>query len=467
MAYGNSSTADSSAGYSQAEAASADCFSCVLEKGFGLRMFDHVILGAESATDLKDPCVRSVRILRWPGRFGIGRHLRLDLAALDRQFDVHFYNPFVFEEDDDLPDRDWGAIPLPEELRTWIAIVNHRPRISPAARSAALNVADSNRNTLMDYYSFDAWQCQIGLKQAMVALTEVERRTRHSWITEDPYLASDVSALSSHTEGLVMVVSEKYLPLDDEMIISWIIASGNPYDARLSHVSKPEWLVRAKYGSTGLTSHVHEVLGSVLSSQAQYAHYELAFQSREALWRHDYWPALILACAAMEGAHAALIERISHHFASRADAREIVSGLLREQGIFTLMKVTPKLFMHESNQPSTLLMGSVERAIKMRNAIAHVKRDKVGSPTFRTYSESQFVTAVNDVLELCVVFDDEIRRRSHPTFTERHRTATHTSEFLRGSTVFDDLRELASLRDRGVISENEFASKKHELLERI
>lgn len=131
----------------------------------------------------------------------------------------------------------------------------------------------------------------------------------------------------------------------------------------------------------------------------EHAYHELAFKAKMAMIDREPLIALVLACAALEGAHAALLRQaLSTPLSQHPKGPDgIVENLLREQGIFTLVQLTSYAFMDAAQRPTPEEIDCCLEALTMRNGIVHAKQKK-GTYKLRAHTFMELSEAYSAVL---------------------------------------------------------------------
>lgn len=130
-----------------------------------------------------------------------------------------------------------------------------------------------------------------------------------------------------------------------------------------------------------------------------HAYHELAFKSKMAMIAREPLVALVLACAALEGAHAAILRHaLGSHLSARPKGAEgLLESLSREQGIFTLIELTSYAFMDPKQRPTDDELAKCLEALTMRNGIVHAKQKK-GAYKLRQHTFMDLSNAYSAVL---------------------------------------------------------------------
>jgi hypothetical protein len=133
----------------------------------------------------------------------------------------------------------------------------------------------------------------------------------------------------------------------------------------------------------------------------EHAYHELAFKAKTAMVEREPVIALVLACAALEGAHAALLRKaLSPSLSTNPKGVDgLTDSLLREQGIYTLMQLTLYAFMDAMHRPTAADIASCLDALIIRNDIVHAKQ-KRGAYKLRTHTFNDLSTAYAAVLKV-------------------------------------------------------------------
>ena len=140
-----------------------------------------------------------------------------------------------------------------------------------------------------------------------------------------------------------------------------------------------------------------DVLDLALQNTREHAFYEIAFKAKTEMVERDPIVAIVLACAALEGVHAAFLRHVTK---GAIENHGLISDLLREQGFFTLIQVTPRLFMSENLRPPDDLVKRCADAITTRNHIMHAKMSKQGYYHFRRYTSNDLTSAYSALMEM-------------------------------------------------------------------
>lgn len=136
-------------------------------------------------------------------------------------------------------------------------------------------------------------------------------------------------------------------------------------------------------------------VGQAHQNFREHAFYEIAFKAKTEMVGLDPIVAIILASAALEGVHAELLRRATKGKISDG----LMSKMLREQGIHTLIQITPRLFMPEDERPNDETIRRCVDALEKRNAIIHAKMSG-GRYKMRGYTFDVLSNAYSAVMEM-------------------------------------------------------------------
>jgi hypothetical protein len=139
-----------------------------------------------------------------------------------------------------------------------------------------------------------------------------------------------------------------------------------------------------------------------VAEQHRHLYLETHFDAAAHQFRGEFSAALLLAVSSLESAHAALVRitlepKLRELGYTDAQARRAIEDLLREQGISTLMSISPALMMPAADRPNAEEIRRVQNAIQMRNAIAHAAVSSEGTPKVRGYTAAQMIDALENV----------------------------------------------------------------------
>jgi hypothetical protein len=146
-----------------------------------------------------------------------------------------------------------------------------------------------------------------------------------------------------------------------------------------------------------LPSSLHSKIDDAFRNIRNHAFYEIAFKAKSEMVQRDPIVAIVLACAALEGVHAEFLRQATKQ---AIDSPSLITNLLREQGIHTLIQVTPRLLIPEDARPSNDLIKRCADAITTRNDIMHAKRSSKGKYRIREYTANELNSAYSALIEM-------------------------------------------------------------------
>ena len=163
---------------------------------------------------------------------------------------------------------------------------------------------------------------------------------------------------------------------------------------------------------------VRNGIDSFLQNQEAYVYYELAFEAKSKMVAGDYMGALLFSVAALEGAHAAFVQR---ELGSRlpGDLKYLVGEFLRELGMSLCNQITPYLFMEERERPNEETINKSTFALKIRNEIMHSLKNKRGEYRIRTRNNKEISEAYSAVLKTFACYIAALKKR--PEVTTIHK----------------------------------------------
>jgi hypothetical protein len=147
--------------------------------------------------------------------------------------------------------------------------------------------------------------------------------------------------------------------------------------------------------------------------------YELAFEARARMTSADYVGGLLLAVAALEGAHSvyvgfALDLRLPP--SRTGDDKKLDEKFTKELGFSLCNKLTPYLFMDARDRPTDDVIQKAAIAVTYRNEIMHALRSARGQYRIRTRTNAELTDACDATLKLYDLYRSAVER-----FLERHQ----------------------------------------------
>lgn len=141
--------------------------------------------------------------------------------------------------------------------------------------------------------------------------------------------------------------------------------------------------------------------------------YELAFEAKAKMVSGDYIGALLLAVAALEGAHGAFV---TSALESRlppgrtGDDKNLEDNFIKELGVSLCNKMTPYLFMTPADRPAVDIIQGAATAVKYRNEIMHALRNSNGQYRIRTRTNAELTDAYSATLKLYDLYRGAVER---------------------------------------------------------
>jgi hypothetical protein len=155
----------------------------------------------------------------------------------------------------------------------------------------------------------------------------------------------------------------------------------------------------------------------VLAFQEESICPELAFEATSKYLHGDPKGGLLMAVAALEGAHAALVQRELMSRLSHLEKKSLLEkrGSLADEylirlGMSSCIRLTPYLLMDEVERPPDTLIQKCSLGITIRNEIMHAKTNNRG-PSIRTRSFQEISEAYSAVLKMYEYYIAALERR--------------------------------------------------------
>jgi hypothetical protein len=154
-----------------------------------------------------------------------------------------------------------------------------------------------------------------------------------------------------------------------------------------------------------------------LSRQNDFIHYEVAFEAKSKMAVGDYAGALLMAVAALEGAHAAFIQHELGSKLAHSNDKHLSDEFLKELGMSLCNRLTPYLFMDETERPPPELIKKCGFGIRIRNEIMHALKNKRGQYRLGTRTNKDLSEAYSAVLKTYNYYVAAIEKRLEaPTY---------------------------------------------------
>lgn len=156
-------------------------------------------------------------------------------------------------------------------------------------------------------------------------------------------------------------------------------------------------------------------LRSTVGRVRRHAFYELHHSAKTAMLQGDAVVAVVLACAALEGAHATYLRlRVRDYFPDKSSAfNDFMSKYLREQGFSAVIRFTFYVLMSDDQRPSDEDMELCYKGIAIRNKIMHAGIKATGRYEYRNYTEKQMNAGYRGIMQAFARFEESIRAAEH------------------------------------------------------
>jgi hypothetical protein len=172
--------------------------------------------------------------------------------------------------------------------------------------------------------------------------------------------------------------------------------------------------------STGEVSDIRDYSSEQLSALEltirklrSHAFYELGTNAIAAMLRGDSIVAIVLGCAALEGAHGAFIRLALRDKVPGKSTKfnKFMDGLLREQGFFSLIQLSVRALMENKERPTDEELERCLRGVTIRNAIMHAGIKKTGQYKIREFSLSEMNDAYGGIMAVYKAFEAAVEAR--------------------------------------------------------
>ena len=169
-------------------------------------------------------------------------------------------------------------------------------------------------------------------------------------------------------------------------------------------------------GQGGLNDYSSEQLSSLthaVRKLRKHAFYELKTNAITAMLHGDSVVAIVLGCAALEGAHGALLRLALRDKVPGEQSRfnKFLDGLLRDQGFFSMAQLTVRVIMKDDERPTEDELEKCLRGITIRNAIMHAGIRATGKYKIREFTESELQEGYGGIMALYRAFEKAVEAR--------------------------------------------------------
>jgi hypothetical protein len=154
-------------------------------------------------------------------------------------------------------------------------------------------------------------------------------------------------------------------------------------------------------------------LGQAIRKLRSHAFYELKTNAIAAMLRGDSIVAVVLGCAALEGAHGAFVRLALRAKLTEGSAKfnKFMDGLLREQGFFTLVQLSVRVLMADEERPTEEELEKCLRGVTIRNAIMHAGIKGTGKYKMREITESKINEGYRGLMAVYRAFESAVESR--------------------------------------------------------
>lgn len=144
-----------------------------------------------------------------------------------------------------------------------------------------------------------------------------------------------------------------------------------------------------------------------------HAFYELKTKAIAAMLGGDSIVAIVLGCAALEGAHGAFIRlTLRDKIPGKAgEFNSFMNGLLREQGFYSLVQLSVRVLMEIEERPSDDELKRCLNGVTIRNAIMHAGIKGTGKYKIREFSRSEINDGYSGIMAVYRAFEAAVESR--------------------------------------------------------
>lgn len=154
-------------------------------------------------------------------------------------------------------------------------------------------------------------------------------------------------------------------------------------------------------------------LGSSVQKIRDHAFYELKTNAITAMLSGDSVVAIVLACAALEGVHGAFLRLVlSDKIPGQVGKfNSFMNSLLREQGFYSLVQLSSRVFMTDEERPSEDELTKCLEGVTIRNAIMHASIKGSGKYKLRELSRSEIDAGYSGIMKVYRTFETAFETR--------------------------------------------------------
>lgn len=187
------------------------------------------------------------------------------------------------------------------------------------------------------------------------------------------------------------------------------------FDSRLRHKIKTTGQITGDLYDLSIGD-VKICIEEYLVKLENFIHFELASEAKSKMLAGDYIGALLMAVAALEGAHAAFVQFELKKKLPK-NKQSLSEEFIKELGMTLCNQLTPYLLMEENERPAPDIIQKVKHGLKIRNEIMHSLQNKRGEFRLRTRTNKEISDAYSAVLKAYECYVHTLETRSNQTAT--------------------------------------------------
>lgn len=144
-----------------------------------------------------------------------------------------------------------------------------------------------------------------------------------------------------------------------------------------------------------------------------HAFYELKTNAIAAMLGGDSIVAIVLGCAALEGAHGAFMRLTLRDKipGGVGEFNKFMNGLLREQGFYSLVQLSVRVLMKTEERPTDDELKRCLNGVTIRNAIMHAGIKRTGKYKIREFSRSEINDGYSGIMAVYRSFEAAVESR--------------------------------------------------------
>jgi hypothetical protein len=355
-----------------------------------------------NATDITPMHVRTATLVRLPFHLRTGLICRVADPDNDR-LHVWLRNKLSIPQGSDESEASCQVASLsPEEFHTDALIVNDNPELAPSEIDAVrTGIWEKIGVPSLRNPGFRLLNEIIGAHQ-MVCIGPYLTGIGAMW----PRMLTEREVFERLLTEIVLIV-EPDRAIDEDIVLR-VFAGINRLPVGLRTCVFGDC---RDYSTTQIES-----LKDAVRKIRNHAFYELKANAIAAMLRGDVIVAVVLACAALEGAHGAFM-RIALRDKVPGNAskyNDFISGLLREQGFYSLVQLSVRVLMEAEERPADMDLERCLNGVSIRNSIMHAGIKGTGKYKVREYSQSNLSDGYGGILAVYKAFEAAVESREKP-----------------------------------------------------